>query len=142
MTDILALSEKLRRRIEWQSVPDDLYDADLTLFIVDAIIDLYVKTGRYNQLDEENDFVKTDEEGYVSLNWDLPLDERQYVLVSAAIAFYEKAQSDVTTLTSYSTDAMTVTHGDKPFANLEEKLNDLRNELLRIWYKMPRYHML
>lgn len=78
MTDILALSEKLRRRIEWQSIPDDLYDADLTLFIVDAIIDLYVKTGRYNQLNED-DFVKVEDTGYVSMNQDLPLDERQYV---------------------------------------------------------------
>lgn len=45
-------------------------------------------------------------------------------------------------LTSYSTDAMTVTHGDKPFANLQQTLMDAERRKDQIWYKMTRYHLL
>lgn len=45
-------------------------------------------------------------------------------------------------LTSYSTDAMTVTHGDKPFANLQQMLTDLESQRNRVWHKMERYHLL
>lgn len=63
-------------------------------------------------------------------------------MTTAEISFYRKAQSDVDQLTSYSTDAMAVTHGDKPFANLQKKIEDTTREQDRIWYKMPRFHHL
>ena len=72
----------------------------------------------------------------------LPLDEQLYVLVSAEISFYTKVQKTVDTLTGYSTDALSVTHGDKPFANLQTTITDLKTELRQIWYKMTRYHHL
>lgn len=73
---------------------------------------------------------------------DLPLDESEYVLLTAEINFYEKVQSTVNDLTSYTTDAMAVTHGDKPFANIQQKLTDLRDQQTRLWYKMSRFHHL
>lgn len=79
---------------------------------------------------------------YESFSETLPLDERQYVLVSAEICFYSKVQTSVDALTSYSTDALSVTHGDKPFANLQQKIGDLKMEQRQIWYKMTRYHHL
>ena len=47
------------------------------------------------------------------------LDEQEYVLVTAEISFYKKVQTSVSDLVSYTTDAMSVSHGDKPFANLQ-----------------------
>ena len=72
---------------------------------------------------------------------DMPLDEQEYVLVCAEIEFYAKAQSEVSELTSYTTDAMAVSHGDKPFANLQQKLDDLRREKAQLWHKMSRFHL-
>lgn len=72
----------------------------------------------------------------------LPLDEQQYVLVAAEIFFYSKVQTTVDALTSYSTDALSVTHGDKPFANLQQKITELKTDQRQIWYKMTRYHHL
>lgn len=79
---------------------------------------------------------------YSSFSETLPLDEQLYVLVTAEIAFYIKVQTTVDSLTSYSTDALSVTHGDKPFANLQQKIMDLKMEQRQIWYKMTRYHHL
>ena len=70
------------------------------------------------------------------------LDEQEYVLTTAEIAFYKKVQASVDDLTSYTTDAMAVTHGDKPFANIQQKITDLDTRQRMIWYKMARYNIL
>lgn len=138
MTDVVALAKKLYRKIEWQTVPQDIGQEEMTEMIVDGIRHLYVMTGRAAEY--RSDMLEEDCGLYTTFANDLVMDEEEYVLVSAQIAFYEKVQSDVSELTSYSTDAMTVSHGDKPFANLQQKLTDLRAEQRMIWYKMTRYH--
>lgn len=70
---------------------------------------------------------------------DLLIDEEEYVLLIAEQAFLKIIQKDVNTMVSYTTDALSVQHGDKPYANLAdsiEKLENLRRELL---YRMIRY---
>lgn len=140
MTDMVELAHELFDRIEWQKVPEDVTREDLTGFIARGIRDLYVKTGRATSFSEDM-FVKA-EDMYTEFTPTLPLDESQYVLVSAEIFFYQKVQKTVDTLTSYTTDALSVTHGDKPFANLQQTLTDLKAEQRQIWYKMTRYHHL
>lgn len=138
MTDIVSLAKMLYREIEWQMVPQDVGQEDLTAWIVDGIRHLYIMTGRASMYSADK---LVEEEGaYISFADDLPIDEEEYVLITAQIKFYQKVQSDVSEQTSYSTDAMTVSHGDKPFANLQQKLVDLRTEQRQIWYKMTRFH--
>ena len=70
---------------------------------------------------------------------DLLIDEEEYVLLIAEQAFLKIIQKDVNTMVSYTTDALSVQHGDKPYANLAdsiEKRENLRRELL---YRMIRY---
>lgn len=126
-------------RIEWQNVPDVMAREDLTGIIADAIRDLYVMTGRALQFSESL-FVK-DDDLYLSLTEDLLLDEQEYVLVTAEIKFYQKVQTSVNQLTSYTTDAMALTHGDKPFANLQQTINDAKTKQKMYWFKMSRYHL-
>ena len=140
MTDIVLLARKLYERIEWQNVPDTVTQEDMTILISDSIRHLYVMTGRALAFSED-DFVK-DGELFVSFKHDLPLDEREYVQVFAEIMFYKKVQTTVNELTSYTTDAMAVSHGDKPFANLQQTIDATERRLLEIWYKMNRYHLL
>lgn len=138
MTDVVALAKRLHRKIEWQIVPQDVGQEDLTEMIVEGIRRLYVMTGR-SALFNMNKFTQ-DNGLYISFSDDLETDDEEYVIVCAQIDFYQKVQSDVSTLTSYSTDAMSVSHGDKPFANLQQRQDDLKSEQRQIWYKMTRYH--
>ena len=62
--------------------------------------------------------------------------------MTAEIDLYRKAQTAVNELTSYTTDAMAVSHGDKPFANLQTTIMDAESRREKIWYKMIRYHLL
>lgn len=140
MTDIVLLAKKLYERIEWQSVPDTVTQEDLTILISDAIRHLYVMTGRAQTFDEAK-FTKDGEE-FLTFADDLKLDEREYVQVTAEIELYRKAQTSVNELTSYTTDAMSVSHGDKPFANLQQTIDGALFRQNQIWYKMIRYHLL
>lgn len=94
----------------------------MTIIIADAIRYLYVITGRALRFDE--DMFEKDGDLYITFSDTLPLDEQEYVLVTAEIQFYRKVQASVDDLTSYTTDAMAVTHGDKPFANLQQRIGD------------------
>lgn len=97
-------------------------------------------TGRAQQFDET---LFTQNNGqYTFFAEDLRLDEMEYVIVTAEICFYKKVQTGVSDLVSYTTDAMSVTHGDKPFANLQQKIIDLTSQQKMIWYKMVRFNML
>lgn len=62
--------------------------------------------------------------------------------MTAELDLYRKAQTSVNELTSYTTDAMAVSHGDKPFANLQKTIEDAESKRERIWFKMIRYHLL
>jgi hypothetical protein len=102
MTDIMKLAEALFTRIEWQSVNDPVTIEDMTGYIVEAIKTLYVMTGRA-MLFSDDLIIKT-EETYV-FKETLPLDEQEYVLVTAQVDFLRKVQTSVDNLTSYTTDA-------------------------------------
>ena len=140
MTDIIDLAFEQNSRIEWQNVPYDFDQNDMCSSIARAIKYLYVATGR--ALNFRDDMLIQENGLYSSFTEDMALDGREYVLLTAEIDFYKKVQTSVSDLTSYTTDAMSVTHGDKPFANLQQKINDLTSERRFIWYKMIRYHLL
>lgn len=140
VTEIMPLAKSLYGRIEWQNVTDPVTIEDMTEYIAEGIRHLYTMTGRALQFSE--DMFVINEDVYVSFSEDLPLDEREYVILSAHIDFLRKVQTTVDDLTSYTTDAMSVTHGDKPYANLQQTITDLESMRRTIWYKMGRYHLL
>lgn len=139
MTDVIALASRLFDRIEWQNTPDDVTKDDLAVMIADAIRYLYVVTGRALEFSES--MFSKGEDSY-TFDPTLQLDEQEYVILTAEINFYTKVQTGVSDQVSYTTDAMSVSHGDKPFANLQQKLVDLEARRRIIWYKMIRFHLL
>lgn len=141
MTDLIALSERLVSNIEWQLVPVDMTVDDCVPFIVEAIEFFYIMSGKALQYSDDL-IIKDDEAGTIMFNADFMMDERQYILTTAMILFYQKVQSDVNELMSYTTDAMSVANADKPFANLAGMIDNLKERQLMIWHKMTRYNML
>lgn len=45
-------------------------------------------------------------------------------------------------IVGYSTDAMTITNADKPYANISQTLAELANRQRVLYYKMVRYTLL
>lgn len=86
-------------------------------------------TGRSEQYDGEN---------AVTLN----ADEYEYALTAAELAFYNKVRADVNRIVGYSTDAMSITNADKPYANISQTIAELSNRQRILYYKMTRFVLL
>ena len=129
MTDMQKMAEELRQRTEWQDTPVELAEEDYLEIVRQAVRHLYVMTGRYTQYDDNPAIV-------------LSADEYEYVLTTAEIGFYRRVQSDVNRIVGYSTDAMTITNADKPYANISQTVNELLNRQRILYYKMTRFVLL
>jgi len=129
MTDIQKMAQELRQRTEWQDTPVELVNEDYLEIVRQAVRHLYVMTGRYTQYDDSSDIA-------------LSADEYEYVLTTAEIGFYRRVQSDVNRIVGYSTDAMTITNADKPYANISQTVNELLNRQRILYYKMTRFVLL
>lgn len=141
MTDVVKLAHKLYRRINQQHVPEEIGWVDLVHLIEDAIEDFYAYSGRAHLFSE--DMFELDESGNaVTFSEDLKSDEKKWVLLQAQINFMKWVQMSVNDQTSYTTDAMSVTHGDKPYEHIGDSIAKLESDRDRIWYAMPRYNQL
>ena len=140
MTNVTHIAERLFRKIKWQEVPEEVNNEDLICLVCDAIRKLYVISGRALTFSE--DMFIYDEHFEIMFSGDLQLDETEWVLLECQIEFYKTCQSNVDNLTSYTTDAMALTHGDKPYKNLGETINRLKEEQNTIWYRMVRFNQL
>lgn len=141
MTDVVNLAHRLYRRINQQVTPVKVGWSDLVSTIMDAIEDLYVISGRSSQFSEDM-FEMDDSDSTCTFSGDLQLDERKWVVKKAEIEFYKWVQASVDDQTSYSTDAISVTHGDKPYEHIGNTIDRLQGELNRIWYAMTRFNQL
>lgn len=140
MTNVTHIAERLFRKIKWQEVPEEVNHEDLVDLVCDAIRKLYVISGRALTFSE--DMFIDDEYFEIMFSEDLQLDETEWVLLESQIEFYKTCQSNVDNLTSYTTDAMAVTHGDRPYKNLGETIDRLKEEQNTIWYRMVRFNQL
>lgn len=129
MTDMQRMAQELKQRTEWQDTPVVLAEDDYLEIVRQAVRHLYVMTGRYTQYDDKTDI-------------SLSTDEYEYVLTTAEIGFYRRVQSDVNRIVGYSTDAMTITNADKPYANISQTVNELLNRQRILYYKMTRFVLL
>ena len=140
MLNISKLADWLKEQTEWQETPFPLTDANYIRMVSDGIERLFVDTGRSTQYDEEKYITVTTPDGeYYGYDATFPLDEKRYIQICSQMNFFSKVQSDVNNTVGYSTDALTVTNADKPYANLKDTLDKLDNERRIIYYKMVRY---
>lgn len=163
VTDIVKLAQRLHRRIKWQEIPEELNSDDLMEIICDAIRMLYVISGRTFQFSEDmfitelpdNEEAVTEEAEETGESepqeeekeglWftdTLELDEQEWVLLEGEISFYNMALSNVDDLQSYTTDAMAVTHGDKPYKNIKATVEDRQMKQAVVWTRMVRFNQL
>ena len=140
MLNITELAEELKEETEWQETPMPLTDAQYIKMVVRGIERLFVDTGRAELYNEELYItINTETDSYFAYDMDFLLDEKLYIKLCSQINFFKKVQSDVNNTFGYSTDALSVTNADKPYANLKDTLGNLDNERRIIYYKMVRY---
>ena len=138
-TSITDLVQELKEQTEWQRTPIELTDDNYYSMVIYGLKRLFIDTQRASVYDKIA--IERHEDGTVWFDSDLLLDERAYVLLCAQINFFKKVASDVNNIVGYTTDALTVTNADKPYANLKDSISSLENERRITYYKMVRFTM-
>ena len=141
MTDIVALTHRLYKKINLQQVPVTVHWNDQVDYITDAIRHLYVLTGR-ELIFSEDMFEKDSHNNVVSFANDLTLAESEWVLLDAEEEFYRWVQAGHSDDVSYTTDAMSVTHGDKPFEHIGKSIDRLEMKKAVVWTRLVRFNQL
>nr|DAK95871.1 MAG TPA: hypothetical protein [Caudoviricetes sp.] len=139
MTNISELANELKDATRWQKTPLPLSNNDYVSIIIRALKRLYIDTGRASVFNMDM-ITKNDDEN-VCFTEDLPIDEEEYVLLCAQIGFFNQVKTDVNNIVGYTTDALSVTNADKPYANIKDSIEKLENERRITYYKMIRYVM-
>ena len=124
------LIENFRRRVKLQQVPIE-YDSDDYVFqLIEGIKQLYVDLGITEEFEVDFDYKN------LSFNRNLTITEEEYILVCASIYFYQVVQQDVNTIVGYSTDSLTITNADKPYANISNEINKLITRQTELFWKL------
>lgn len=144
MTDVVSLAKQLNKKIRWQETPETVSIEDQVDLIVDAIRLLYVHSGRTFLFSEDKFTYDEDEQGNLVVTFDdtLMADEIEWVLMTAQIEFYKMVQAGHDDDVSYTTDAMSVTHGDKPYEHIGASIDRLENDRRIVWTRMVRFNQL
>lgn len=88
---------------------------------------------------EDGDFV---EKAPTAYDADFMLDDYEAVMLASQIEFFRIVQADVNNIVGYSTDALTITNSDKPYANISDTLQKLEDRYKSAIYKHVRDMML
>ena len=121
---LMALTALQRTPIEYS--PDD-YD----LLIVDGIRALYVDLNKSAQYRTE-----FDEQSLSFIDKELLISEEEYILLKAHLNFYKMIQADVNSIVGYSTDSISVTNADKPYANISNEMARIEQRLVDLFFKV------
>lgn len=141
MLNITRLALRLERETEWQKTPEELDDRDYVEMVINGLRRMLIDTGRAETYDSAL-LTSDGTTGEVFYDITCGIDEEDYIMIVAQIGFYKRVANDVNNIVGYTTDALTVTNADKPYANIKDTLANLENDRRILHYKMCRYAML
>lgn len=133
MLDINMLAEELRWDVAYQQTPDVLDESDYIHLIEFGIRNLFVDTGRASEYTTDRYVYDGATEKY---DYNFNAAEIEYILLMAKISFFKRVQTNVNQMVSYVTDALSVSNGDKPYANLKDTIGNLEQERRIKFYKL------
>lgn len=139
MVKVCDLIMKLKSAVRYQEVFEEFNYSDFRNIIIESIERLYIDTSRVNEY-SDGMFVINPVDNTEYFMAELDIDEKRYVMCCAKLNFYNIVADNYSSMTSFSTDAITVTQGDKPFANLKSQIEEIESERRRLFYKLARFN--
>lgn len=139
-TSLTKMAFELRDETAWQRTPQQLSIDDYTLMICNGLKRLYIDTARAS--DFNYNMISSQDNNEVVFENDLQIDEEEYVMICAKINFFRRVATDVNNIVGYTTNALSVTNADKPYANLKDTIEALENDRRTLFFKMTTYSFL
>lgn len=137
MLNITELAAEVEELTAWQETPLPLSENDYLKTVLRAVRRFFVDINSPTEYDIT--LYITDDDGNMLYDRDFLIDEIEYIICLCKIEFFKRVQTDVNNSFGYTTDALSVTNADKPYANLKNTLDDLEHERRILFNKMVRY---
>ncbi len=137
MLNATEIANELQELTAWQETPEELTADDYKKIVVRAVRKFFVDINHPTEFDPDLWIIGDND----NLLYDrvFLLDEEEYIKLLCQIEFFKKVQSDVNNAFGYTTNALSVTNADKPYANLKDTISDLQHERRIVFNKMVRY---
>lgn len=137
MLNLTELAEDLKAKTYWQITPTEMEDSQYLAMVLHGLKRLFIDTGRARQYNVLN--LTTLDDGSYCYEGSFEIDEEEYIKICSQIDFFQKVQNAYNEKVSYTTDALSVTNADKPYANLKDTIANLENERRIVYFKMVRF---
>lgn len=137
MLNVTELAAEVEELTAWQETPLPLSENDYLKTVLRAVRRFFVDINSPTEYDIT--LYITDDDGNMLYDRDFLIDEIEYIICLCKIEFFKRVQTDVNNSFGYTTDALSVTNADKPYANLKNTLDDLEHERRILFNKMVRY---
>jgi len=135
--NITEMAEELKELTAWQETPVVLDLGDYVKMVARALRKFFVDINHPEEYDITLYITADDGNNYYDREF--LIDEEEYILSLCKIEFFQRVQTDVNNTFGYTTNALTITNADKPYANLKNTLEDLQHERRINFNKMVRY---
>lgn len=137
MLNIAEIADELHDLTAWQETPVPLKTSDYEDIVIRAVKKFFVDINHPAEYNTE--LWTTDDSGNTVYDRTFLLDEEEYIKILCMLEFFKRVQMDVNNSFGYSTDALTVTNADKPYANLKNTIENWEHERRVVFNKMVRY---
>lgn len=136
MFDITEMAVELQKETAWQSTPFPMYIEDYVNIVVRAIKKFFVDVNHPDEydrtlfIDGENDSI------YYDRNFNIL--EENYIFILCKMVFFQKVYTDLSGdgALSYTTDALSVTGAKEGYKSIQQTLDDLEMERIRVFHKI------
>jgi hypothetical protein len=129
-TSIDDIKDKLITNVRHQRTPTTYTDDDYLTLAINGCKRFYNDTGL-----EDSWSTEYSDDDY-TLTRTLNILQVQYCVVCSEIEFFMEILMNWNTLVSYTTNALSVAHSNKPFEHLEKIIDRKENKLVELFQKM------
>ena len=136
MFDIEEMAEAVRDKTAWASTPYPVSTEDYIKIVVWAIKKLFVDI---NHPDEYNrGLYTTNESNVLVYEYSFDILQEEYIFILSQMNFYQKEFSGLAgdRAMSYTTDALAVTGAKEGYKSIQQELDALEQERIRVFHKM------
>jgi len=134
--NIYEAAEELKEVNAWRSTPYPVHDTDCIKIVVRSIKQLFVDV---NHPDEYNrTLFITDDNNVLYYDYDFDILQETYIFIISKMGFLNFILSDLSGdgAVSYTTDALSVTGAKEGYKSIQQELDTLEQERIRVFHKM------
>lgn len=136
MLDIEEMAENLEYKTKWQNTPYPVHREDYIKTVVYAIKKFFVDVNHPSEYNRT--LYTTNEDNVLIYDYDFDAVQEDYIFILCQQLFYGRVYDDQSGdgSVSYTTDALSVTGAKEGYKSVQQKLNELEQERIRVFHKM------